>query len=181
MMQDKAEEPLRASCAVVLLPLSCLSPTCSQRSPQFCWGLPHSMRGTLVPSLMASPPYQYCDTVLDRTALRVCFQLSLYHFSLERYLSLYKRGVKIPDTHLHLVTVTWFCKLGNACRHSSHADAYRMNETKVLLFCAKLRTFFDFYSLALLSLPNCLFFHLSPRYAHLDSEWSNTHRLSCVV
>lgn len=89
MDPTQAEEPLRASCAVVLLPLSCLSPTCSQRSPQFCWGLPHSMRGTLVPSLMASPPYQYCDTVLDRTALRVCFQMSLYHFSLERYLSLY--------------------------------------------------------------------------------------------
>lgn len=89
MDPTQAEEPLRASCAVVLLPPSCLSPTCSQRSPQFCGGLPHSMRGTLIPSLMAPPPYQYCDTVLDRTALCVCFQMSVYHFSLERYLSLY--------------------------------------------------------------------------------------------
>lgn len=57
--------------------------------PSVLRGLPHSMRGTLIPSLMAPPPYHYCDPVLDRTALRVCFQMSLYHFSLERYLALY--------------------------------------------------------------------------------------------
>lgn len=84
----QAEEPPRASCTVALLPPSCLSPTCSQRSLSSA-GPPHSMRGTLVPSLMAPPPYHYCDPVLDRTALRVCFQMSLYHFSLERYLALY--------------------------------------------------------------------------------------------